>query len=939
MSDVSTKFENAVKIKTGRSVIFFLQSQYLTLQARWQWELHTDSIFCSDVIATGASPGPPLTLVHPDDLPQLAGLLADIREGRSPELSFRVITSYGSVAHIAARQPYVLKTLAAEEQPDPALVTYQEWAGRKAAEERSDAVQSRLLAYEQNESATGTGHWYYNMSTSAVWYSDGYFRLYNLPPQALNPHLHTFYSFLHPEDREAVLEARTSAITRHLPLQLEYRVVCRDLAVKHVRESNHWTFNKKGELLMVGSLADISDACALEQQQVLTENELLLERQKLKKAEEASLFGTFEINLHTRHARFSDTLYRLMGLKPGARPPGMQTMLDCIHPDDRELFQKTIQADYAAENVTEITMRLVSPDHKVRVVRRRGRVVTNHLGQPIAIGTCQDITRQTALERELQKLKEEAALLLATRTAIEETAYSAIWMVNKSNGNWRGTENLYHLLGMKPRSGELSFQFFLQNVLPEDLKTVENCFGMLETQTEKSHCQFRMVVRNEVRHLKAFIQPLPSGDGHWMTAVLQDVTETEQYQRLHTGSKQFTQTLIDSLPDYVLATDMNNNITHWNLRFEKEFGLKKEKVVGKNLLEVLPALAGDELVAALNQVIQNKIVHWNEVHLPGTRNIVNISLVPVQGAPGQFSGILHVLHDVTREAALREQLIHRMHFTESLLELSADRIIVLDRNMNYQYWNKRAEEHYGIAKEEVIGRNILELFPSFAGDPSYQEFRKVLRGETIHIPARNTGNSETYCENYLVPIRNEGAEVTGILWIVHHLADEYVRRQLENKNAEITNFAFIASHDLKEPIRKIYTFTDWLIEKEGSGLTPRGKEYAGKILSAVRRLDGLIEDITVLMKLQASGELAPVDLNAVLAETRLALGDTIEASGAVISSEELPVIAGNSKQLVHLFSNLISNAIKFQEDGATPVVNIHCARVAQAPGLSPGLHC
>ena len=96
--------------------------------------------------------------------------------------------------------------------------------------------------------------------------------------------------------------------------------------------------------------------------------------------------------------------------------------------------------------------------------------------------------------------------------------------------------------------------------------------------------------------------------------------------------------------------------------------------------------------------------------------------------------------------------------------------MVLDNNLNYIIWNKNCEKYYGIKKEDIIGKNVLELFPMFKVDPIYQECKKALKGETIHIPVKEN-DTHSYSESFLIPIKNENEQVTGILWVMHDLTE------------------------------------------------------------------------------------------------------------------------------------------------------------------------
>jgi PAS domain S-box-containing protein len=147
---------------------------------------------------------------------------------------------------------------------------------------------------------------------------------------------------------------------------------------------------------------------------------------------------------------------------------------------------------------------------------------------------------------------------------------------------------------------------------------------------------------------------------------------------------------------------------------------------------------------------------------------------------------------VTQEHELQQQLKDRLNFIEKLVESSIDRIMVLDRHLNYILWNKNCENYYGIKKEDIIGKNVLELFPMFKIDPIYQDCKKALNGENIHIPAKKTNENE-YQESFLIPLKNEKAEVTGILWIIHDLSEILqAREQLVTSEAHLKTAQEIA---------------------------------------------------------------------------------------------------------------------------------------------------
>ena len=152
--------------------------------------------------------------------------------------------------------------------------------------------------------------------------------------------------------------------------------------------------------------------------------------------------------------------------------------------------------------------------------------------------------------------------------------------------------------------------------------------------------------------------------------------------------------------------------------------------------------------------------------------------------------------------------------------------------------------------------------------------------------------------------------------------------ELERSAEELTNFAYIASHDLQEPLRKIITFGDRLVEKFDSVLNDTGKDYIGRMQKSAIRMKGLIDDLLDFSRVtMSSTPFREVNLNEVILEVLSDLEVQIERTKGRVDVDTLPHIEGGRIQMRQLFQNLISNGLKYHSDDVAPVIKIKYAGV------------
>ena len=162
----------------------------------------------------------------------------------------------------------------------------------------------------------------------------------------------------------------------------------------------------------------------------------------------------------------------------------------------------------------------------------------------------------------------------------------------------------------------------------------------------------------------------------------------------------------------------------------------------------------------------------------------------------------------------------------------------------------------------------------------------------------------------------------------YRIALENQVENLNRSNAELEQFAYIASHDLQEPLRKVRAFADLLKTKNINSLTEESKQIVEKIIKSAARMQMLIDDLLAFSRsIDSSRAIEAVNLDDMLQEVKTNMQPQIHECNAVVRSQRLPTVAGYGNQLAQLFENLLSNSLKYCKSGACPVIDITSSEI------------
>lgn len=286
-------------------------------------------------------------------------------------------------------------------------------------------------------------------------------------------------------------------------------------------------------------------------------------------------------------------------------------------------------------------------------------------------------------------------------------------------------------------------------------------------------------------------------------------------------------------------------------------------------------------------------------------------------------------------------LSERNNFIQAIIDSSVDVIAVFDKQLNYVIVNKQAEEIYGKGKEYLIGKNLLDVYPVLNETGFVTNLAKAFEGEVVYDDVYKSAAPNHFFENFFIPLKNEIDVVDRVLLIAHDVtnitrANEELRKlnaELEKSNRDLEQFAYVASHDLQEPLRKIQIFSE--LTTKNLQHQEIAKRYLDKIESSAKRMTDLIKAVLNYSRLsKTNNEFVNIDLNEVIKNLRGDLELLIEEKKAVIKSDPLPLVKGIPLQLNQLFLNLFSNSLKFSDKQPKITISSSVISAEQASGFS-----
>ncbi len=497
---------------------------------------------------------------------------------------------------------------------------------------------------------------------------------------------------------------------------------------------------------------------------------------------------------------------------------------------------------------------------------------------------------------------------------------------------------------------------FMQGVHKEDRPKVEAAINKAFTENGIYECEYRLIKNNREKKIwSRGLVTFSEGKPVYMKGTIMDVTN--KYQ------------LIEQLQQSEVLHKQAQAITHignWSWEIEADkitwsdemyriYGLEpqSEAITFHRFLSLIHPEDREKRIKEIQQALATHNADDYQMRIVNPDGIVKV----LQGKGEVITGknnvplkLLGTCQDITREYTLNQELKEKEAYLKQLIDNAPDSVIVIDRHSRVTLWNPKTEQIFGWKAGEVIGKFLQDVIMTpehreahTAGLKRLMETKvSTMLNRTLELTAiTKTGNeidiSLTISQSvqqgqtfFIVFLRDitrqkqiqaELKKKTGELKNLNKSLEQK-NNELENINRELESFNYIASHDLKEPLRKIQLFTNRIMEDK-EPLPQSAAGYFDKIMQSSSRMQLLIEDL--LMYSQATDNdntFEPVNLNLILDTVKAILFNSVEEANTVITAQVLPEIVAIPFQIQQLFLNLVSNSLKYAKEAVPPKINI-----------------
>ncbi|MEG4496390.1 MULTISPECIES: PAS domain S-box protein [unclassified Microcoleus] len=426
----------------------------------------------------------------------------------------------------------------------------------------------------------------------------------------------------------------------------------------------------------------------------------------------------------------------------------------------------------------------------------------------------------------------------------------------------------------------------------------------------------------------------PEGNITGFLGIGQDISDRKQAEK---ELRDLTAAMQNAM-EGISRLDIEGRYVNVNRAYAHRCGYEPEEMLGLQWqLTVHPGDIEMMLSAYQEMVISGKVeVEARGVRKNGSFFYKQLTMVKAWDAQGIFNGHHCFMKDIT-ERKLTERALQESEFKyRQIVELAEEGIWVIDSNSLTTYVNHAMARMLGYSELEMFGRSLFDFMDEAEQQQALAlvERRKQGIGEQHEFKFKSKDGKDIWTDMSTSPVMDSQGNLLSCCALVYNITDRKQAEQqmlqltedLKRSNEELEQFAYVASHDLQEPLRAVTSYTQLLAQRYQGNLDDRADKYINYIVDGATRMQQLINDLLAYSRLGTRGhEFEEADCNAAVEKSLCNLQIAIAEKKAAITCEAMPTVMADESQLVQLFQNLIGNGIKFCRQDI-PLIHIAARR-------------
>lgn len=429
-----------------------------------------------------------------------------------------------------------------------------------------------------------------------------------------------------------------------------------------------------------------------------------------------------------------------------------------------------------------------------------------------------------------------------------------------------------------------------------------------------------------------------SVDGKRMfVGTIRDITERKEAQEKIRSETEHLKGVLDTVLDGVMTIDRKGNIQSFNPAACKIFGYQPDEVMDQNVKMLMPEpyhSEHDSYLSNYTETGQKKIIGIGREVEAQRKNgeVFSIELGVSEMPGGKDVMYVGTIKDISYRKQAEEKLLQSEERYNVAVEGAA--VGLWDRNLltDDTYYSPRYKSILGFQGSRQS--EFIDEYHSFQSRIHPEDLEKHHQMLESHLNNNTPYDIDVrlqHLDGHYIWAHLKGLVLRNFAGIPTRMAgsmDDVTRKkqaeeELISSNKELERFAYMASHDLQEPLRMVASFTDLLRRRYGQKLDERAQGYIEFACSSARRMQALVTDLLEYAKVGSEAEsITDIDLNITLDEVLTNLSESIVSSKAQITIQSLPTVRANPVQVHSLFQNLIGNAIKYKKSGVSPIIGI-----------------